>query len=275
MIGFYLCGATGEGVVMQPEERMRLAETARDAAGGRAKLIAHVGAIDLTTSLALARHAGEIGLDAVSSVPPFFYGYSEEEILYYYEALAEAAGIPVLIYASPLAGAAFTCERVERLMSIPLVIGLKWTSYDYFTMRRIKELRRGDINVLNGPDECLLCGLAMGADGGIGACYNVMPGVFQTLYSAFRQGDIRAAQDAQFKANKLIDVLIRFGVIPGVKALLAHIGYDCGYCTRPMKRFDEAENALFLKEIEALDYQKAYLTTSMTRGFKLPDHNGV
>lgn len=257
--GFYLCGATGEGVVMQPGDRMRLAEVAKDAVGSHAKLIAHVGAVDLKSAVALARHAGEIGLDAISSVPPFFYGYGEKEIRAYYTAIAEAAGIPVLIYASPLAGTAITWDMVDRLLDIPRVIGLKWTNYDYYTMRRIKELRGGNINVINGPDECLLCGLAMGADGGIGACYNVMPKVFQTIYTSFQNGDMKAAQEAQFKANKLITVLIRFGVIPGIKALLASIGYDCGQCTSPMKRFDEEERAHFLKEVKGLNYEKDYL----------------
>lgn len=48
--GFYLCGGTGEGPVLQKETRMRIAEIAKDAVGDRAKLIAHVGAIDLKIS---------------------------------------------------------------------------------------------------------------------------------------------------------------------------------------------------------------------------------
>jgi N-acetylneuraminate lyase len=118
------------------------------------------------------------------------------------------------------------------------MIGLKWTSYDYFTMHRIKELRGGDINVVNGPDECLLCGLSMGADGGIGATYNVMPKLFQKIYVSFRAGDLKAAQDAQFKANKLIGILLKFGVLTGSRNPL-HAGYDCGYCTYQISAFTE------------------------------------
>lgn len=51
-------------------------------------------------------------------------------------------------------------------------------------MRRVIELNTGDINVINGPDEMLICGLTMGADAGIGSIYNIMPEKFVKLYGA-------------------------------------------------------------------------------------------
>lgn len=257
--GFYLTGGTGEGPVLQKETRKRIAEIAKDAVGGRAKLIAHVGAIDLTTACELARHAGEIGLDAISSVPPFFFHYGEGEITDYYRALSDASGLPVLMYASPLSGVSITWDMVDRLMDIPNMIGLKWTSYDYFTMHRIKSLRGGNINVINGPDECLLCGLAMGADGGIGATYNVMPKLFAQVYRGFRAGDMAAAQAAQFKANKLIELLIKFGVVCGIKDILAMIGYDCGYQVYPQKRFTDEERTAFHQALKEIRFEEEYL----------------
>lgn len=257
--GFYLCGGTGEGPVLQKETRMRIAEIAKDAVGDRAKLIAHVGAIDLKTAVELARHAGEIGLDAVSSVPPFFFHYGEKEIADYYRALADASGLPLLMYASPLSGIQITWDMVDRLMDIPGMIGLKWTSYDYFTMHRIRELRGGNINVINGPDECLLCGLTMGADGGIGATYNLMPKLFAEIYDNYRAGNLEAAQKAQFKANKLIEILLKFGVVTGIKDALRMIGYECGYQVYPQKRFSEEEQKAFRAALHAIHFEEEYI----------------
>lgn len=257
--GFYLCGGTGEGPVLQMETRMRIAEVAKETARPGTKLIAHVGAIDLTTAKKLARHAGEIGLDAISSVPPFFFHYGEKEIADYYRALADASGLPVLMYASPLSGVNITWDMVDRLMDIPVMIGLKWTSYDYFTMHRIKSLRGGNINVINGPDECLLCGLTMGADGGIGATYNVMPKLFAEIYRSYQDGDMETARAAQFKANKLIEILLKFGVVCGIKDMLGMIGYDCGEQVYPQKRFTEEERAAFRAALKAIRYEEEYL----------------
>ena len=257
--GFYLTGGTGEGPVLQKETRMEIAEIARDEVKNGASLIAHVGAIDLTTAVELARHAGQIGLDAISSVPPFFFEYGEREIADYYKALSDASGLPILMYASPMSGIEITWDMVDRLMDVPNMIGLKWTSYDYFTMHRIKELRGGNINVINGPDECLLCGLAMGADGGIGATYNVMPRLFSQIYNSFRAGDLDTARAVQYKANKLIAILLKFGVVCGVKDILTMLGYDCGYQVHPQKRFTDEERAAFRAELETIHYMQEYV----------------
>ena len=260
MDGFYICGATGEGPVVAPKERMRLAEIAREETRARdKKAIIHVGAIDLTTAKALARHAGEIGADAISSVPPFFFGYGEKEIAQYYTELAEAAGVPLIMYCSPLSGVNITYDMVSRFLNIPHAIGVKWTSYDYYTMHRIKELRGGDVNVLNGPDECLLCGLTMGADGGIGATYNVMPRMFRQIYDRFRAGDIEGARQAQYKANRLIEVIIRFGVQTSLKEMLGMLGYDCGFCVYPQKRLSDEERQGLRDALKAMHYEKEYL----------------
>lgn len=257
--GFYLTGGTGEGPVLQKETRMEIAEIARDEVKNGASLIAHVGAIDLTTAVELARHAGQIGLGAISSVPPFFFEYGEREIADYYKALSDASGLPILMYASPMSGIEITWDMVDRLMDVPNMIGLKWTSYDYFTMHRIKELRGGNINVINGPDECLLCGLAMGADGGIGATYNVMPRLFSQIYNSFRAGDLDTARAVQYKANKLIAILLKFGVVCGVKDILTMLGYDCGYQVYPQKRFTDEERAAFRAELETIHYMQEYV----------------
>ena len=257
--GFYLTGGTGEGPLLQKETRKKIAEIAKDEAGDRCQLIAHVGAIDLKTAVELAKHAGEIGLDAISSVPPFFVHYGEAQIADYYKALSDASGLPVLLYASPFAGVNITWDIVDRLMDIPNMIGLKWTNFDYFTMHRIKALRGGNINVINGPDECLLCGLTMGADGGIGATYNVMPKLFSRIYNSFKAGSLADAQEAQFQANRLIEILIKFGVVVGIKDILEMIGFDCGYQVYPQKRFTAEEQAAFRAALKEIHYEEDYI----------------
>ncbi|MCI8852571.1 MAG: N-acetylneuraminate lyase [Lachnospiraceae bacterium] len=258
--GFYLCGGTGEGPVVQPGERMKLAEIAREETAARGKkLIVHVGCVDLKSAIELAEHAGKIEADGISSVPPFFFHYGEEEIRQYYTALAEAARVPVIMYASPLSGVNITWDMVERLLDVPYMAGVKWTSYDYYTMRRIKELNGGDINVLNGPDELLLCGLAMGADGGVGATYNIMPRLYCRLYEAFRAGQMEEAQKLQYKANRVIQILIRYGVVPSVKEILKRMGYDCGYCVYPAKRLELEEAQKLNKELDELRFEEEYV----------------
>ena len=266
MNGFYICGGTGEGPVLQKETRKRIAEIAVDEAKkiGGLQIIDHVGAIDLKTACELAEHAAKVGCDAISSVPPFFFGYGEEQICQYYKALADASGLPVLMYASPLSGVAITAPMIDRFMDqIPTLIGLKWTNPNYYEMSHIKQLKGGNINVINGPDETLLCGLTMGADGGIGGTYNCMPLLFRQIYDYFKAGELEKAREIQFKANKMIDLLLSFngGCLAAVKATLNMLGYETGYQVYPQKRLSEDEMDRLKKSLKELHYEEEYLGT--------------
>ena len=230
---------------MPPSARRVMAEVTVDEVQGEGKIIDHIGAVDLLTAIELAQHAANAGVDALSSVPPLFFKYSEGEIYQYYKTLASVVDLPFIIYTFGM-----DLATVERLMAIPNIIGLKYTNPNYYEMHRFKKLSGGDINVFNGSDESLLCGLVMGADGGIGSTYNVMPKLFVSLYQEFQTGNIVKAQQLQFKINKVIEVIIEFGVFPGVKELLIMMGFPVGYCTLPLKRFTDDERRQFKKRIE-------------------------
>ena len=221
----------------------------------RLKLINHIAAGDLSTAARLARHSRQIGLDAIASVPPIFYQYDQQGIFDYYKALSDASeGLPLLIYASPLAGAPLPVSTIERMLEIPGFIGLKYTNSDYFMMRELKKLDGGNINVINGPDETCLLGLMMGADGAIGSTYNNMPRTFVALYNAFKAGDYDTARQLQFKADDAIAVYLRYNVIAGVKAALTEQGFDVGEPNRPLPCLSPQQKAAFLAELGALGY---------------------
>ena len=241
--GFYVLGGTGEGGVLPERERMRMAEAAADAVRGTgARLILHVGAADTQSAIRLARHAGTLGVDAISSVyPNFFCSYGLEEAADCYRALIQASGLPMLGYCSAMLRDQSPLTVVERLMRIDGMIGVKYTFPNYYQLQQIKRLCGGNINVINGPDESLLCGLCMGADGGIGANYNLVPGQFAALYRAFSENDLTAAMRMQEQINRLITVICRFGLIPAIKCVLAYMGFPVGDAAFPGHRFSAGE----------------------------------
>ena len=252
--GFYICGATGEGVVMQPEARMEMCEATIEACAGRAKIIDHIGAVDLITAKKLAAHAASCGVDAVSSVPPFFYGYDDDGIYNYYNEIAEISKIPVAMYACPLSGVPVTRQLLERLMTIPNMIGLKWTNPNYYEMHKITKLNGGDIQVINGPDETFVCGLTMGAQAGIGSTYNIAPRSFVNIYNAYRDGNISAAQKEMYKVDELIEVWLKHGGVPALKKILQINGFDVGECTYPLKALTENETAALQIDLDKIGY---------------------
>ena len=74
---------------------------------------------------------------------------------------------------------------------------------------------------------------AMGADGGIGSTYNFMPKIILDIYNNFNAGDIRAAQKAQEKANRIIEAMMPYGVFQMEKEILKNLGVPVGECRKP------------------------------------------
>ena len=244
--GFYITGATGEGFVMRPEARMDMAEIAVNQLAGRKPCIAHVAAVDLEPTLRLARHAERAGCDCVAAIPPIYFPYGQDEIYRYYHAISEAVHIPVMIYHHPAAGVELPADFIKRLFEIDNIRAVKWSYPNYFEMLRLKDITHGEMNILNGPDETLLCGLAVGADAGIGTTYNFLLPEFKALYAAFRAGEMRQALVEQQKIDRIIHVLFSYPLIPATKAVMRCKGFDVGHATDPMKRLtaEEAETLI-------------------------------
>ena len=243
--GFYICGATGEGPALPEETRRRMAEAAVEQTAGRGKIICHVGAADAQSALRLARHAAEIGCDAVSSLPPTgYFSYSDDECFDYYQRLGESSPLPLIVYANAMFKQADIVPFIERLLALPTVIGAKFTRFDFYEMRILVELGAA---IINGPDEMLINGLTMGACAGIGSTYNIMPERFAALYDAYARGEFETARTTQFEINRVIRVIKKYGVIRSVKQALRALGFDAGDCVWPGRGFD-ADEARALRE---------------------------
>lgn len=245
--GFYVAGATGEGLALRFEERKILAETAIDAVKGRKPCIVQVASTDFSQAISLAKHAESIGAAAISATPPLFFRYDESDVYNYYKALADAVHIPLMVYNSPLAGFPLTPDFIAKLFKIDNITSIKWTSYDYYGLMKLKQLTNGEINVMNGPDETLLMGLTAGADGGIGATYNFMFPLFRGIYDSYKAGNTELAKKYQDRVTQVISALRSFTTIPAAKALLEVMGFDMGDATFPMKKYDEEQKKALVK----------------------------
>ncbi len=238
--GFYVCGSTGEGIALTPTERMKMTEAVIDVCKGRKTVdgndpdvIVHVASPYVYEAFELAKHAKKAGANAISSLAPnFAVPHGPNEMLEYYKRLADATDLPVLIYATPLLmnSAGSIQDFMEKAMKIDNIIGLKYTDTFYYQLDRVNKVNGGDINILNGPDETLLAGLAMGADGGIGSTYNVCPEKFVKIYDLYNEGKIVEARKVQSEVNDIISALIscKGGYLVSAKNAMRLFGIDVG-----------------------------------------------
>ena len=249
--GVYVCGATGEGVLLNAETRKAMCEVVIDEVKGKIPVITHVASIDTMETIELAKHAERMGADCVAAVPPFYFQYNEREVYDYYKALASAVSIPVMIYYFPASGAQMDANLVAKLFEIDNITSIKWSSRDYFDVIRLKEMTHGEINVINGPDETLLCGLAAGADGGIGANYNVALPLFKKLYTEFKAGNIEGARKAQNDIHKIRAAIRGTGtLIPALKYVLELRGIPFGEAAFPMQKLSNEQKSKLVSDLK-------------------------
>lgn len=250
--GLYVCGGTGEGVLLSTEVRRDMAETAIAAVAGRVPVMVHVGSITTAEAVDLAEHANLAGADAISAVPPFYYSYPFPAILAHYRALTASSDVPLYVYHIPGAtGATITPEQLLEICALDGVAGFKYTSQDLWFLSRIMARRDPDrVNILSGPDELFLPCLALGVEGAIGTTYNFMPRLYVDIMQSFLRGDLTTARRLQRAATDLIEALIPYGVIPATKALLAILGHDVGYGVPPMPAIEGEEARRLRHDLE-------------------------
>lgn len=237
--GFYVTGSTGEAFMLTDNERREVMRIVKETVGDRVTLIAHVGCVSTDQSVGLAKYASMLGYDAVSSVAPFYYKFSFDEIKRHYATIAKESGLPLIVYNFPaMSGVNISTAQLCDLLSEDYVIGLKHTSSDYFALERVKKAYPNKL-VYNGYDETYLCGLMMGCDGAIGSTFNFLADKFIAITNAFKSGDIATAQSIQAQANDVIDALIKTGVMSGEKEVLNMLGYDFGDPRAPFTPVDK------------------------------------
>jgi N-acetylneuraminate lyase len=242
----YITGSTGETFLMTPEERKRVVEITVDETRGRVPVIAHIGNIGTRSSVELARHAEAAGVDAISSVPPFYWGFSADQIVSYYKAIAAATSVPMLAYNVPMAALGF--DVIKRLADIEGVVGVKYTATTLFEVIRIKQEIRADFIVYSGADEMAMAGLSFGAEGIIGSFYNLMPEIFMALFKAVRVGDMAEARRLQEIGNAVIFHALPRGGVHVIKRGMAWLGCDAGYVRSPLGGYVDAAGEARLKD---------------------------
>lgn len=238
--GVYVCGNTGEGPQLHLAARKAAAEAAVRYSPAGKTVIVHTGAASTRDAIDLTRHAAEVGAHAVSSMPPSQY-YSFEEILAYYREIASASPLPVLVYYIPvISQTTRSLEQIFELCAIDNVAGLKFTDSDLYKMSMIS--RAGRV-IFNGSDEILAAGLLMGASGGIGTFYCLVPELFVEIYQHSRAGRYQQARQVQDHVNDLVRAVLGFPALSAVKLLLKWSGIDCGATVRPRRALTADEES--------------------------------
>ena len=247
--GIFVLGTTGEGPSLPFDVRAAVIRQSCSIAHGRVLVLAAVSDTVYSDTVRLSQLAAEAGADAVVAAPPYYFRYSQDELLAYVARLCGDIELPLWLYNIPsLTKVAFEPETVSRAAELPGIAGLKDSSFDMEYLRRVIELvkSRPDFSVMVGPEEKLLEGLGLGAHGGVCGGSNLHPALLTALLRAFRSGDLTLAVKLQNEVNAMGEALYTTGdpsssYMRGMKCALGLLGIGDGRCAPPFGSFLQAQ----------------------------------
>lgn len=244
--GIYVNGSSGECIYQSVEDKKIVLENVMKIAKGRLTVIAHVACNNTKDSMELAKHAENLGVDAIAAIPPIYFHLPEHAIAKYWNDISSAApNTDFVIYNIPqLAGVALTMNLFEEMRKNPRVIGVKNSSMPVQDIQMFKAAAGDDYVIFNGPDEQFISGRVIGAEGAIGGTYGVMPELYLKLDEYIKAGNMDMARKLQHTVNEVIYKMCSahgnlYAVIKEV--LKINEGLDLGGVREPLPALSEAD----------------------------------
>ncbi len=239
------CGTTGESSTLTAEEHIMVIKTAVEQTAGRVPVIAGTGSNDTAFGIELSVEARELGVDALLLVTPYYNKASQRGLITHYNAIADAAKLPVILYNVPSrTGVNIQPATVAKLYENPYVCAVKEASGDISQVAKIAALC--DIDIYSGNDDQIVPILSLGGKGVISVLSNVCPREAHDICAKWFDGDVKASADIQLQLLDLCNTLfIDVNPIP-VKEALNIMGWQVGECRLPLCNMDDAQrNTLF------------------------------
>lgn len=235
--GLVLFGSTGEGALLDEDEKVRLTAFARDVVPAGIPLVAGASAESTRATIRQAQALAGAGAEVILTHPPVYFGpfITDGALRDYYRAVADASPVPVMIYHMPkYTKVTLEAGLIGELTRHPNIIGVKDSSGDIKRLAEYTDTCEKSCRLFVGNGTLLYTALELGAVGGILAVADIAPELCAELVRRFRDGDTQGAGAVQQRLTPLHkEIVATFGAV-GVKAGLDLIGMNGGAPRAPL-----------------------------------------
>lgn len=255
-------GTTGEGNLVSQGETILLTDAAVEAAEGKIRIYAGVTGLCLKEQISQIEGFARAGADVAVAILPSYYALTEEQMVGYYTALADASPLPVMLY-NILATThlSIPVEAVRKLSMHPNIVGLKDSERDLERMAACIDIARDreDFSYFCGWAAQSAHSLELGADGIVPSTGNFVPKHFRALYDAAVEGDMEEAQRLQEVTDDMAKVYQQGRPLGQQLAALKGIMEQCELCGRemlpPLTMLPEAEYKKIIEQITEFELE--------------------
>jgi 4-hydroxy-2-oxoglutarate aldolase len=242
--GIVLFGSTGEGALLDEDEKIRLTALSREVVPAGFPLIAGASAESTRATARLTQRLAAEGADIMLVHPPAYFGpyLAPAAILDHFRAVADASPVPVLLYHIPkYTKVTLEAGFVAELMRHPNVAGLKDSSGDIRRFADFTTACGAECRIFVGNGSLLYTALELGAAGGILAVADFAPALCAELMREFRAGNTRNAGRIQGLLTPLHKEIVGTWGAVGVKAALDLLGWAGGAPRPPLRALGDRD----------------------------------
>ena len=245
-------GTTGEPSTMTWDEHIEVIRFVAERAKDRACVIAGTGSNCTREVIHAANVVKDFGVAAQLVVTPYYNKTSQAGLVAHFTAMAEAGGIPVILYNVPSrTGLNIAPETALELSKHPLINGIKEASGNISQVARVAALCGDALNIYSGNDDQVVPLLALGGKGVISVVSNVAPELVHNCCQAFFDRDTAKACALQLEMLPLEEALFcEVNPIP-VKYAMNVLGWNAGECLLPLVEPSDAHKAKIEQALQA------------------------
>jgi len=236
-------GSTSESAYLEWDEWCLVAKTSIESINKRLPVI--IGISELTTDQAIkkAQIAQSYGADALMVIPVSYWKLTDQEIFEYYQSIAQATTLPIMIYNNPAtSGVDMSPELIVRMFNqISNITMVKESSGDIQRMHQIYELSKGELPFYNGCNPLALEALCAGASGWCTAAPNLLGQLPQQLIQHVKNSNLNQAQKSFYQQLPLLRFIVSGGLPKTIKAGLQLKGISAGTPRNPLIKANDVE----------------------------------
>jgi dihydrodipicolinate synthase/N-acetylneuraminate lyase len=244
----FILGTTGEAASISKFNKQKLVKATKDASAGRSIIYAGISGNCLHDSIEEGKLYHDMGVTVLVSNMASYYPVSPDQILRYFEALAEAVPCPLILYNIPsTTHISIPLEVVDRLSTHHNIVGLKDSENNIDRLKSAISLwkDRQDFSYLLGWAAMSHRAIILGADGIVPSSGNLVPQLYQALFNASRNKDEEKGVLVQEKTNQISKVYqkdrILSKALPVLKTMMSAYGLCQTHMMPPMYRLIEEE----------------------------------
>ena len=240
--GLFPLGTTGEFALLNGKERRDIVTTVVDRANSRVPVLAGICDPSPRNAVSFARDAADAGADGVVATPPYYYRLGEDGLYTHFKMIHESISLPLVLYNIPEWTHNFVpVSVVSKLARERVIVGMKYTEYNFLNLVRFIEATGDRISVLTGSDAMTYPCLEAGGRGAVISVANILPRDASRIFDLFKEGRPDDAKEVQASILPAIEAA-GVGYFPaGLKEAMKIAGFPVGTVREPQTPLTDGE----------------------------------